>query len=207
MHISDYFLRINTVNLKTYLQPKSWELCLIQWEFFKLGRQCFQWPRENCSRRRGAEPGCEDILQQRAGSLDVKILLKKTRYPKWKNLDFSVYGKMQEFGLSEISPLSCTSATWASVPCFPILSLPGAHLRGGAAVWWLLEGRHSFLPECPPQLTIGGRCNHGWLWPPCWWIIGRQEIVHFSVPKAEISAASCDWMPVPKSLMRKPVQP
>ena len=163
MHISDYFLRINTVDLKKYLQPKSWELCLIQREFFKLGRQRFKWLWDSCSWRRGAEPGCMDISQERAGSLDVKILLKKTRYPKLKNSDFSVYGKMQESGLSEISPLRCTSATWASDPCFPVLSLPGAHLRGGAAVWWLLEGRYSFLPECPPQLSTGDSYNHGGL--------------------------------------------
>ena len=100
------------------------------------------------------------------------------------------------------SPGSLKSILWdapqlpgASVPCSQVPGLPRAHLRERAAVWWLLEGRYSFLPECPPKLTIGGSCDQGWLWPPCWLI--QREIVHFSLPKAEISASSRDWIPVP----------
>ena len=40
--------------------------------------------------------------------------LKKTRYPKLRNLTwrFSMYGKMQESGLAEITP----SALWGQYP-------------------------------------------------------------------------------------------
>ena len=70
-------------------------------------------------RRRGEEPGYIEVLQQRAGSLNIKRLsLKKTRYPKLRNLVLSVYGKMQESGLTEIIPFICTSAIWGRYHVF-----------------------------------------------------------------------------------------
>ena len=44
-------------------------------------------PERTALRRRGGEPGYTEVVQQRAGSLKVKmLLLKKTRYPKLRNL-------------------------------------------------------------------------------------------------------------------------
>jgi len=63
---------------------------------------------------------------------------------------FSMCGKMQESGLSEIIPLICTSAFWANILCFLILSFLWAH-HGE----WLqsddcwMAGILCFLPERP----------------------------------------------------------
>ena len=69
-----------------------------------------------------------------------------------------MYGKMQESELTEIIPLICTSALSGQCPVFHILSFLRAHLRELAAVWWLLEGRYSFLLESPQ----GSPVHHPW---------------------------------------------
>ena len=55
----------------------------------------------------------------------------QARVLEWGAL--SLYRKMHEPGLTEIIPLMCTSALWASVQCFLILSLLG-YTPGVAAV-------------------------------------------------------------------------
>ena len=55
-----------------------------------------------------------------------------------------MYGKMQESGLTEIIPLICTSAIWGQYPDTSWVS--SGLTQGVAAVWCLLDGRHSFQP-------------------------------------------------------------
>ena len=43
-------------------------------------------------RRQEEQPGYTEALQQRASSLNIKRLLKKTGYPKLRNLVFYVWG-------------------------------------------------------------------------------------------------------------------
>ena len=65
--------------------------------------------RTALSRRRG-EPGYIGVLQRRAGSLNIKILLLIKENQICQVKEFStLYGKMQESGLTEIIPLICTS--------------------------------------------------------------------------------------------------
>ena len=63
---------------------------------------------------------------------------------------------MQESGLTEIVPLICSSALYASILCFLILSFLKMPQFGMVAVWWLLDGRHSLFPSWVPSgLTVG----------------------------------------------------
>ena len=67
-----------TVDFKTYLQPKSWELYFIWWKF--LGLQAWEAASHiilrNCSKEeKWEEPGYIEVLQQRAGNLNIKRLL------------------------------------------------------------------------------------------------------------------------------------
>ena len=73
---------------------------------------------------------------------------------------FSTCGKMQESGLSEVIPLKCTSAFWANILCFLILSHLWAHhgeWLESADCW--MAGIFCFLPECPE-----GSLAHCWQW-------------------------------------------
>ena len=50
------------------------------------------------------------------------LLIKENQISQVKEFSsFSMYGKMQESGLTEIIPLICTSAIWGQ---YPVLSLP-----------------------------------------------------------------------------------
>jgi len=82
------------------------------------------------------EPGYIKILQQRVGSLNVKSFckLKKTRYPKRRNLVLFYDGKMAKSGLTESIPLKCTSAVWGGYPMFSHPELPWGSLWAVAAV-------------------------------------------------------------------------
>ena len=79
-------------------------------------------PWENCSEEAGEEPGYIGVLQQRAGSLNVKRwLLIKENWVSQGIEHFSVYGKMRY-------------APWlpgASVLCFHSLSFLKAHCGEG----------------------------------------------------------------------------
>ena len=82
------------------------------------------------SRRWGEEPGYIEALQQRAGSLNIKII-------NWNQISqeiecFSVCRKMQESGLTEASPIICTSAILGQYPCaFHILAPLELMVRSG----------------------------------------------------------------------------
>ena len=70
----------------------------------------------------GEEPGYKEALQKRAGGLNLKSIfceLKKTRYPKLKNLALFCVGKLQKSRLTEIIPLIYISAIWGQYPVFP----------------------------------------------------------------------------------------
>ena len=82
-------------------------------------------PERTTLRRRGDEPDYIQVLQQIAGRLNIKRLsLKKTRYPKLRNLVLSVYGKMQESGLTEIVPFHAPQLSGAGIKCFILPKLP-----------------------------------------------------------------------------------
>ena len=76
------------------MQPKSWEICIIQQKILGLQAQetASQVTLRKLLREKGAgeKPGYTDVLQQRAGSLNANFFffnkLQKTIYPKLKNL-------------------------------------------------------------------------------------------------------------------------
>ena len=69
-------------------------------------------------------------MQQSPGSQDFRrLLLKKTRRPKFRNLALLYYW-MQESGITAVSPLTCTSATWSQ---YPVVCPPGS--PPGALSW------------------------------------------------------------------------
>ena len=69
-------------------------------------------PERTALRRKGEKPGYIEVLQQRAGSLNIKRLLltKESQISQVKEFSaFSEYGKIGESGLTEIMPLICIS--------------------------------------------------------------------------------------------------
>ena len=66
-------------------------------------------PEKTALRRWGEEPCYLDILQQRAGSLDIirLLLIKENQITQVKK--FSTFYVWEESGLTEIVPLICTS--------------------------------------------------------------------------------------------------
>ena len=108
----------------------------------------------------GIEPG-SPALQAEALPSEPLWALKKIRHLKLRNLVFSMYGKMQESGLTEVIPLMCTSDLWGQDLVF---SQPEFH-RAYYGEWmqsdgcWM-AGVLSFLsPLRAHQLTICGGCN------------------------------------------------
>ena len=75
----------------------------------------------------------------------------KNQVKEFGTFPFSMYGKMQESGLTEIIPFICTSAIWASILCFPQCSLQGV-----AAASWLPDHSYYF----PSWLPLGLRNSH-----------------------------------------------
>ena len=69
-----------------------------------------------------------------------------------------MYGKMQEFGLSEIIPLICTLAIYGRILFFSILNPLRVHNRGSCSGWWL-DG-NNFLCLLIWQVAI--LCPHHW---------------------------------------------
>ena len=90
-----------------------------------------------------------------------------------------MYRNMQESGLPEIIPVICNSAIWGQDPVLYSEFLQSS-LSRVAAIWWLLNGRYSFLPELPqgsPTYHVVGY-NCLWLWHTC--LLIWQDIFHFS---------------------------
>ena len=77
-------------------------------------------PERTTLRRRGDEPGYIEVLQQISGRLNTKRLsLKKTRYPKLRNLVLSMCRKIRESGLTEIVPFMYLSYLGFILPKLP----------------------------------------------------------------------------------------
>ena len=78
-------------------------------------------PERTASRRRGDEPGYIRVLQQRAGSLNIKrlLLIKENQICQVKEFSaFLCMGRCKN-ALTEIIPLMCTSTIWGQYPMFP----------------------------------------------------------------------------------------
>ena len=114
-------IKISIVNLKKYTQAAGWELRFLWQEF--LGHQARAIASQGTPRElsqgveaAGREPGYI-VLQQRAGSLNVKgLLLKKTRYLTEFHA-FLCTGRCRSLG-SLKSPLGCAPRlSGANTPC------------------------------------------------------------------------------------------
>ena len=86
-----------------------WELCFIWWKFLELQalrRQYLKWPWETCSEEvRLGEPGYGEVLQQRAGSLNIERLLLNKGNPhnlKWRNVMLFCMGICKSLGSLKI---------------------------------------------------------------------------------------------------------
>ena len=60
--------------------------------------------------------------------------------------------------LGRLESLMSTLAIWGHYPVFSHPEFPPGSPWGVAAVWWLLDGRYSFLPEFPQ----GSPAHHPW---------------------------------------------
>ena len=175
------------MDIKNYSQPKSWELCFIRWEF--LGLQTWETAspvtqRElTTPRRRGEEPGYIEVLQQRAGSLNIKrlLLLKENQISQVKEFSaFLCMGKCKSLGSVKSFLWYVPQLSGASFLRFHILSF----LRVHHGEWLQPDGCQmadilSILSSLrAQQLTIHGGCNCWWLWHPC--LLVWQEIFRFS---------------------------
>ena len=86
-----------------------WELGFIWWKFLELQaprRQYLKWPWETSSEEaRLGEPGYGEVLQQRAGSLNIERLLLSKGKPhnlKWRNLVLFCMGICKSLGSLKI---------------------------------------------------------------------------------------------------------
>ena len=141
-------------------------------------------PERRALGRRREELGHTEVLQQRAGSLNVEmLLLKKTRYFRLRKLvffcvweDARVWAHWNKISFTFISAIRAS-----------ILSSLGAHLREGLQS----DGCQTddmLLPKCLStlQLTRNG-CSHWWLACPC--LLTWQPVFHFSPLCAKVKKA------------------
>ena len=119
--------------------------------FYSVGIFRMSSPRDSISsnlertapRRWGEEPGYIEALQQRAGSLNIKII--EIRYLKKLSAFLSV-GRCKSLGSLKPLLLYARQLSWASIPCvFSHLGPVGAHGEEWLPSWWLLDCRHFFL--------------------------------------------------------------
>ena len=82
----------------------------------------------------------------------------------WLNSHSKMYGKMQESGFSQVIPLICASAAWDQCPVF------SSSLASFPAVWWLLDGRYSFLSP------LGSPAH------PPWWLQLLMAVTSGNIP-------------------------
>ena len=106
---------------KKYPQPKSWELCFIQWEYLGLqapGDSISSNPERTALRRWGKESGYIEVLQQRAGSPNIKrlLLIKENQISQVK--EFCVFLGMERWkslgSLKSFLSYAC-QLSWASI--------------------------------------------------------------------------------------------
>ena len=127
----------------------------------------FQIALRNCSKEARRELGYVGVLQQRAGSRNIKrlLLIKETRYVNLRNLVLLYVWEVArvwvhwnhsfDMHLSSQGPASCIFSSWVS---------SGLTIGSGcslmAARWQVL-----FPSWVPSGLTLEG-CNCWWLWHP-----------------------------------------
>ena len=157
--------------LKNYMQPKNWELCFIWWKFLGLKprRKHLKWLWENCSEKVGGgseKPDYTEVLQQRAGRLNIKrlLLIKENQITQVKAFSsFLCNGRCKGLG-SLKSLLSYTpQLSMVSILCFHILSFLSSELTVGSDCS-LMAARWKAFFSFPrslraDQLTLEG-CNH-----------------------------------------------
>ena len=90
--------------------------------------------------------------------------MKENKTPQVKEFSISMYMKMQGSGLTEIIPLICSLAIWGQYPLFSYPEFSRGSPKGMAAVWRLLDGKYSFLPEFHPWrlqllMTVTSLCT------------------------------------------------
>ena len=109
-------------------------------------------PKRTAQSRRGEKPGNTEVLQQRTGSLNIKrlLLIKENQTSQVKEFSAFLYmGRCKSLGSLKLFLWYASQLSGASILCFSHPELPWGSPKGVAAVWWLLDGRYSFLPEFP----------------------------------------------------------
>ena len=100
---------------------------------FKVGKQCLKSSWDNCSEEvRGRTRLYTNFATKGKVVWMSKnyCKLKKTRYPKLRNLAFfSCMGRCKSLGSLKSFFLICTPAIWGQYPCFHIMSFLRVHCR------------------------------------------------------------------------------
>ena len=166
-----------TVDWKKYVQPKSWVLCFIQWEFLGLQgweiaspkKRWERWPRENCSEEaRGAVKVIQKFCKkgQVVWTSEVFLWVRENQIPQVNEFStFLCMGRCKSLG-SLKSFLSCApQLSGASVLRFHTW-VPQCSPWGVAAVWSVPDNGYSF----PSWVLLGLRNSHleGWHWRWLW---------------------------------------
>ena len=117
------------IYIYVYAQPESWELCFLWWtEGFQSRRQHLKQPWEKCSDEARRELEYIGVLQQRAGSLNIKRLLltKENEIDQVKEFIASLFyvwedarlwdywNHFVDMHLGYLGPVSCASTSWVS---------------------------------------------------------------------------------------------
>ena len=128
--------------LKKYSQPRSWELCFMQWEF--LGLHII--PKSNLERtalRRWVEEPCYVVLRKRAGSLNSRLLLIK------ENEIFQV----KELLLS-LSHVQLFASSWTAALQASLFTISWSLLRFMSVESVMLSSHHILFLSCCPLLFL-----------------------------------------------------
>ena len=148
--------------LEKHPQPRSWGLCFIWWEFW--GFQAWETVCEATLRELlWADEGESQVYVEFHNKEQViwrskyYCKWKKTRYTKIWNLTLSMYGKMQESGLTEISFDMHLSYLGPVLSVFLLLNFLGVHCRE----WLHFDGNYSSPPQVPSRLSSPWRAAVG----------------------------------------------
>ena len=116
-------------------------------------------PEITAPKRWGQEPGYIEVLQQRASGLNIKrlLLIKGNQISQFKEFSFSMYGKMQESGFTDIIPFAPVSAIWGQ---YLFLSHPEL-LRARSREW--LQSAGSSRSTSPSWVPLGSGTHGGGL--------------------------------------------
>ena len=153
----------------------------IWWEIFRTWRlgDCILSNSERIAPRRWEEePSYIEVLQQRAGSLNINIFfgkLKKTSYLKLRNLAFFYLWEDVRVWALKPSFWYAPQLFGASIP-FSHPEFQRAHHSSLMAAKWQIS--FSFLSVLYAHWLTLKSCNCWWLWHPC--LLTWQGIFHFS---------------------------